>query len=155
MQSQMVNTWQKHHSSFWDWHKWSKRTSFWCLFCPQPFGFSYIFINKSSCLVAPNHLAQMPLVQMPICSATFLGVIFRRLHGLLPSDSSMLNSYMCRIIFVGSGCAHVSFSLTMHYPYSLMFILTDGGSFFWTICLGVGCVYGGRLLWPLLVLCQV
>lgn len=43
----------------------------------------------------------------------------------------------------------------MYYPYSLMFILTDEESFFWTICLGVGCVDGGRLLWPLLVLCLV
>lgn len=54
-----------------------------------------------------------------------------------------------------SDCAHVFFSLAMYCPYFWMFILTDGRSFFWTICLGVGCVTVGRSLWLLFVLCPV
>lgn len=66
-------------------------------------------------------------------------------------------SLPCSELFLWAplGCAHVSFSLATHYPYFLMFILTDGKLFFWTMCLGVGCVDVGRLLLPLLVLCQV
>lgn len=38
-------------------------------------------------------------------------------------------TYSELFLWAPSGCAHVSFSLAMHYPYFLMFILTDGNHF--------------------------
>lgn len=75
--------------------------------------------------------------------------------GIMRSASSLAGlTPKCSGWCVGSsGCAHMSFSLAMNHPYFLVFILTDGESFFWTICLGVGCVEVGRLLLP--CLCSV
>lgn len=45
---------------------------------------------------------QITFLAMPTSGASFLGGIFRSLQGTLPGSSSMHNSSMCRIIFVGS-----------------------------------------------------
>lgn len=114
-------------------------------FCSQSFGFGCMPTNQTN-----RALWRIQVTFMHTPSSTFSGGTFSRLQGVRPSDSSILTSWMFRIIFVG-----LVWLCTRVYPCFLIFILTHEESFFWTICLGVGCVDVGRLLLPLLVLCQV
>lgn len=56
---------------------------------------------------------------------------------MLSSNSSMLNSSMCRIICVGSVWLFTRVFQPGHVLRLLLLILTDGQSFPWAICLGV------------------
>lgn len=110
-------------------------------FCPQTFGFGYIIIweNWALVVVFPN---KSPWWKYSILVPCFMVMFARGCQGWLPSGCSRLRSWALRIIFVGSVCAHVSFSLA---------ILVPGP---YTPC-GACCAHVWRLPVPSLVLCEV